>query len=140
MHLKQKLKRRTRHLLWAPQKYKTKSLEKVHRADQWRFSVFCPAPFAPPTTHSLVKVLGLPLACGWGWIRNLFAAEPSASGCSWAGRVFVAWFPGGSPPVHAALCSERQSAMAPRVWRRRTLERCLREVGKATDRPECFLT
>ncbi|XP_024598509.1 U3 small nucleolar ribonucleoprotein protein MPP10 isoform X1 [Neophocaena asiaeorientalis asiaeorientalis] len=30
--------------------------------------------------------------------------------------------------------------MAPRVWRRRTLERCLREVGKATDRPECFLT
>ncbi|XP_019801484.1 U3 small nucleolar ribonucleoprotein protein MPP10 isoform X1 [Tursiops truncatus] len=30
--------------------------------------------------------------------------------------------------------------MAPRVWRRRTLERCLREIGKATDRPECFLT
>ncbi|XP_007128876.1 U3 small nucleolar ribonucleoprotein protein MPP10 [Physeter macrocephalus] len=30
--------------------------------------------------------------------------------------------------------------MAPRVWRRRTLERCLREVGKATERPECFLT
>ncbi|XP_012620065.1 U3 small nucleolar ribonucleoprotein MPP10 [Microcebus murinus] len=30
--------------------------------------------------------------------------------------------------------------MAPRVWRRRTLERCLKEVGKATDRPECFLT
>ncbi|XP_059951364.1 U3 small nucleolar ribonucleoprotein protein MPP10 [Mesoplodon densirostris] len=30
--------------------------------------------------------------------------------------------------------------MAPRVWRRRTLERCLREVGKATDSPECFLT
>ncbi|XP_007167564.1 U3 small nucleolar ribonucleoprotein protein MPP10 [Balaenoptera acutorostrata] len=30
--------------------------------------------------------------------------------------------------------------MAPRVWRRRTLERCLREVGKATDRPESFLT
>ncbi|MBZ3877080.1 U3 small nucleolar ribonucleoprotein MPP10 [Sciurus carolinensis] len=30
--------------------------------------------------------------------------------------------------------------MAPRVWRRRTLERCLREVGKATSRPECFLT
>ncbi|XP_060473842.2 U3 small nucleolar ribonucleoprotein MPP10 [Panthera onca] len=30
--------------------------------------------------------------------------------------------------------------MAPRVWRRRTLERCLKEVGKATGRPECFLT
>ncbi|XP_007456482.1 PREDICTED: U3 small nucleolar ribonucleoprotein protein MPP10-like [Lipotes vexillifer] len=30
--------------------------------------------------------------------------------------------------------------MVSRVWRRRTLERCLREVGKATDRPECFLT
>uniref|UniRef100_A0A2K5YH58 U3 small nucleolar ribonucleoprotein protein MPP10 n=1 Tax=Mandrillus leucophaeus TaxID=9568 RepID=A0A2K5YH58_MANLE len=30
--------------------------------------------------------------------------------------------------------------MAPRVWRRRTLERCLAEVGKATGRPECFLT
>ncbi|XP_023363393.1 U3 small nucleolar ribonucleoprotein protein MPP10 [Otolemur garnettii] len=30
--------------------------------------------------------------------------------------------------------------MAPRVWRRRTLERCLREVGQATGRPECFLT
>lgn len=30
--------------------------------------------------------------------------------------------------------------MAPPAWRRRTLERCLREVGKATDRPECFLT
>ncbi|XP_058913024.1 U3 small nucleolar ribonucleoprotein protein MPP10 isoform X1 [Kogia breviceps] len=30
--------------------------------------------------------------------------------------------------------------MAPRVWRRRTLERCLREVGKATERPECFLS
>ncbi|XP_057580625.1 U3 small nucleolar ribonucleoprotein protein MPP10 [Hippopotamus amphibius kiboko] len=30
--------------------------------------------------------------------------------------------------------------MAPRVWRRRTLERCLREVGKATCRPDCFLT
>ncbi|XP_012331080.1 U3 small nucleolar ribonucleoprotein protein MPP10 [Aotus nancymaae] len=30
--------------------------------------------------------------------------------------------------------------MAPRVWRRRTLERCLTEVGKATGRPECFLT
>nr|XP_008531296.1 PREDICTED: U3 small nucleolar ribonucleoprotein protein MPP10 [Equus przewalskii] len=30
--------------------------------------------------------------------------------------------------------------MAPRVWRRRTLERCLKEVGKATSQPECFLT
>uniref|UniRef100_A0A2K6SSZ0 M-phase phosphoprotein 10 n=1 Tax=Saimiri boliviensis boliviensis TaxID=39432 RepID=A0A2K6SSZ0_SAIBB len=30
--------------------------------------------------------------------------------------------------------------MAPRVWRRRTLELCLTEVGKATGRPECFLT
>uniref|UniRef100_A0A8C9QGL5 U3 small nucleolar ribonucleoprotein protein MPP10 n=1 Tax=Spermophilus dauricus TaxID=99837 RepID=A0A8C9QGL5_SPEDA len=30
--------------------------------------------------------------------------------------------------------------MAPRVWRRRTLERCLREVGKATSQPERFLT
>ncbi|XP_020954462.1 U3 small nucleolar ribonucleoprotein protein MPP10 [Sus scrofa] len=30
--------------------------------------------------------------------------------------------------------------MAPRVWRRQTLERCLREVGKATDQPERFLT
>uniref|UniRef100_A0A8Q3WKB6 M-phase phosphoprotein 10 n=1 Tax=Homo sapiens TaxID=9606 RepID=A0A8Q3WKB6_HUMAN len=30
--------------------------------------------------------------------------------------------------------------MAPQVWRRRTLERCLTEVGKATGRPECFLT
>ncbi|KAG8516280.1 U3 small nucleolar ribonucleoprotein MPP10 [Galemys pyrenaicus] len=30
--------------------------------------------------------------------------------------------------------------MAPKVWRRRTLERCLREIDKATDRPECFLT
>uniref|UniRef100_A0A8C8Z290 U3 small nucleolar ribonucleoprotein protein MPP10 n=1 Tax=Prolemur simus TaxID=1328070 RepID=A0A8C8Z290_PROSS len=30
--------------------------------------------------------------------------------------------------------------MAPRVWRPRTLERCLKEVGKATCRPECFLT
>ncbi|XP_008566769.1 PREDICTED: U3 small nucleolar ribonucleoprotein protein MPP10 [Galeopterus variegatus] len=30
--------------------------------------------------------------------------------------------------------------MAPRFWRRRTLERCLKEVGKATGRPECFLT
>ncbi|XP_017515376.3 U3 small nucleolar ribonucleoprotein protein MPP10 [Manis javanica] len=30
--------------------------------------------------------------------------------------------------------------MAPRVWRRRTLNRCLREVGKATGQPECFLT
>ncbi|XP_007520735.2 U3 small nucleolar ribonucleoprotein protein MPP10 [Erinaceus europaeus] len=30
--------------------------------------------------------------------------------------------------------------MAPQVWRRKTLERCLREVGKATERPECFLT
>ncbi|XP_025292984.1 U3 small nucleolar ribonucleoprotein protein MPP10 [Canis lupus baileyi] len=30
--------------------------------------------------------------------------------------------------------------MAPRVWRRQTLERCLKEVGKATGQPECFLT
>ncbi|XP_037365998.2 U3 small nucleolar ribonucleoprotein protein MPP10 isoform X2 [Talpa occidentalis] len=30
--------------------------------------------------------------------------------------------------------------MPPKVWRRRTLERCLSEVGKATGRPECFLT
>lgn len=30
--------------------------------------------------------------------------------------------------------------MAPRVFRRQTLERCLREVKKATNRPECFLT
>uniref|UniRef100_F1MQV1 U3 small nucleolar ribonucleoprotein protein MPP10 n=1 Tax=Bos taurus TaxID=9913 RepID=F1MQV1_BOVIN len=30
--------------------------------------------------------------------------------------------------------------MARPAWRRRTLERCLREVGKATDSPECFLT
>ncbi|XP_006167299.1 U3 small nucleolar ribonucleoprotein protein MPP10 [Tupaia chinensis] len=30
--------------------------------------------------------------------------------------------------------------MAPPVWRRRTLERCLREVGKATAQPESFLT
>ncbi|XP_039073131.1 U3 small nucleolar ribonucleoprotein protein MPP10 [Hyaena hyaena] len=30
--------------------------------------------------------------------------------------------------------------MAPRVWRRQTLERCLKEVGKATGRPECFLS
>ncbi|XP_040113346.1 U3 small nucleolar ribonucleoprotein protein MPP10 [Oryx dammah] len=37
-------------------------------------------------------------------------------------------------------CPERQSAMARPAWRRRTLERCLREVGKATDSPECFLT
>ncbi|XP_069415119.1 U3 small nucleolar ribonucleoprotein protein MPP10 [Ovis canadensis] len=37
-------------------------------------------------------------------------------------------------------CPERQSAMARPAWRRRTLERCLKEVGKATDSPECFLT
>ncbi|XP_068847447.1 U3 small nucleolar ribonucleoprotein protein MPP10 [Capricornis sumatraensis] len=30
--------------------------------------------------------------------------------------------------------------MARPAWRRRTLERCLREVGKAIDSPECFLT
>ncbi|XP_047720188.1 U3 small nucleolar ribonucleoprotein protein MPP10 [Prionailurus viverrinus] len=30
--------------------------------------------------------------------------------------------------------------MVPRVWRRRALERCLKEVDKATGRPECFLT
>ncbi|XP_059129420.1 U3 small nucleolar ribonucleoprotein protein MPP10 [Peromyscus eremicus] len=30
--------------------------------------------------------------------------------------------------------------MAPRVTRRQTLERCLREIKKATSRPECFLT
>ncbi|XP_051004635.1 U3 small nucleolar ribonucleoprotein protein MPP10 [Acomys russatus] len=30
--------------------------------------------------------------------------------------------------------------MAPRVSRRQTLERCLREFRKATSRPECFLT
>ncbi|XP_064426092.1 U3 small nucleolar ribonucleoprotein protein MPP10 [Mirounga angustirostris] len=30
--------------------------------------------------------------------------------------------------------------MAPRAWRRRTLERCVKEVGKATGQPECFLT
>ncbi|KAL6056383.1 hypothetical protein STEG23_016541 [Scotinomys teguina] len=30
--------------------------------------------------------------------------------------------------------------MAPRVTRRQTLERCLREVKKATSRPQCFLT
>ncbi|XP_004482680.2 U3 small nucleolar ribonucleoprotein protein MPP10 [Dasypus novemcinctus] len=30
--------------------------------------------------------------------------------------------------------------MAPRAWRRRTLERCLKEVGKATRQPERFLT
>ncbi|KAL1774142.1 U3 small nucleolar ribonucleoprotein MPP10 [Sigmodon hispidus] len=30
--------------------------------------------------------------------------------------------------------------MAPRVTRRQTLERCLREIEKATGRPECFLT
>lgn len=30
--------------------------------------------------------------------------------------------------------------MAPRVWRQRTLKRCLDEVGKNTGRPECFLT
>ncbi|XP_075391311.1 U3 small nucleolar ribonucleoprotein MPP10 [Tenrec ecaudatus] len=30
--------------------------------------------------------------------------------------------------------------MAQRVWRRRALERCLKEVGKATEQPECFLT
>ncbi|KAM5292150.1 U3 small nucleolar ribonucleoprotein MPP10 [Ctenodactylus gundi] len=30
--------------------------------------------------------------------------------------------------------------MAPQVWRRRTLERCLKEVVKATSQPECFLT
>lgn len=56
-------------------------------------------------------------------------------------RIFAAWFPGGgSLPLHAALCTERQLAMARPAWRRRTLERCLREVGKATDSPECFLT
>ncbi|XP_054999456.1 U3 small nucleolar ribonucleoprotein protein MPP10 [Sorex araneus] len=30
--------------------------------------------------------------------------------------------------------------MAPRVCRRRTLERCLDQLAQATDRPECFLT
>ncbi|XP_045680917.1 U3 small nucleolar ribonucleoprotein protein MPP10 [Phyllostomus hastatus] len=30
--------------------------------------------------------------------------------------------------------------MAQRVWRQRTLKRCLDEVGKNTGRPECFLT
>lgn len=30
--------------------------------------------------------------------------------------------------------------MAPRMTRRQTLERCLREIKKATSRPECFLT
>ncbi|XP_004693135.1 PREDICTED: U3 small nucleolar ribonucleoprotein protein MPP10 [Condylura cristata] len=30
--------------------------------------------------------------------------------------------------------------MALKDWRRRTLQRCLSEVDKATDRPECFLT
>ncbi|XP_037688792.1 U3 small nucleolar ribonucleoprotein protein MPP10 [Choloepus didactylus] len=30
--------------------------------------------------------------------------------------------------------------MASRVWRRRILDRCVKEVGKATGQPECFLT
>ncbi|XP_004623291.2 U3 small nucleolar ribonucleoprotein protein MPP10 [Octodon degus] len=30
--------------------------------------------------------------------------------------------------------------MAPRTWRRRTLEKCLKEIGEATRQPECFLT
>ena len=134
--LKQKLRRRTRHLLWAPQEYKTKSLEKFHRADQRRLSVSSPAPLRNP-----VKVLGQSLAEAGGGSgtcapRNLrFLASAARR------RIFAAWFPGGgSLPLHAALCPERQLAMARPAWRRRTLERCLREVGKATDSPECFLT
>ena len=47
---------------------------------------------------------------------------------------------GSALPLHVALCPEGQLAMARPAWHWRTLERCLREVGKATDSPECFLT
>ncbi|KAL4694175.1 hypothetical protein H8959_013440 [Pygathrix nigripes] len=86
------------------------------------------------------KALALPLALAEGGSgtcaqRNFRLSHPSC-----ARRLFAERFPGSSLPLHAALCREWLTAMAPRVWRRRTLERCLAEVGKATGRPECFLT
>lgn len=68
-------------------------------------------------------------------------------------RVCAAPLPLGSRWREAPLCGAASgpfscacgagcgvTAMASGFWRRRTLERCLGEVGKATGRPECFLT
>ncbi|XP_007095932.2 U3 small nucleolar ribonucleoprotein protein MPP10 [Panthera tigris] len=87
-----------------------------------------------------VKVLALPLTLAGGGSGTSERRNLRLQGLGCARRVFVARFPGSAFPLHAALCGELQTAMAPRVWRRRTLERCLKEVGKATGRPECFLT
>lgn len=91
-------------------------------------------------TNGPVKVLALPLALAGGVSgtcapRNLLLPGP---GC--ARRVFVARFPVGPFSCACGAVSRARTAMAPRVWRRRTLERCLKEVGKATGQPECFLT
>ncbi|VFV44461.1 u3 small nucleolar [Lynx pardinus] len=87
-----------------------------------------------------VKVLALPWTLAGGGSGTSERRNLSLQGLGCARRVFVARFPGSAFPLHAALCGELQTAMAPRVWRRRALERCLKEVGKATGRPECFLT
>ncbi|XP_045304819.1 U3 small nucleolar ribonucleoprotein protein MPP10 isoform X1 [Leopardus geoffroyi] len=87
-----------------------------------------------------VKVLALPLTLAGSGSGTSERRNLCLQGLGCARRVFVARFPGSAFPLHAALCGELQTAMAPRVWRRRTLERCLQEVGKATGRPECFLT
>ncbi|XP_043410784.1 U3 small nucleolar ribonucleoprotein protein MPP10 isoform X2 [Prionailurus bengalensis] len=87
-----------------------------------------------------VKVLALPLTLTGGGSGTSERRNLSLQGLGCARRVFVARFPGSPFPLHAALCGELQTAMVPRVWRRRALERCLKEVDKATGRPECFLT
>uniref|UniRef100_A0A8C0XS86 U3 small nucleolar ribonucleoprotein protein MPP10 n=2 Tax=Castor canadensis TaxID=51338 RepID=A0A8C0XS86_CASCN len=56
------------------------------------------------------------------------------------GASYVVRFPVSALLLHAARFLELRTAMSQPVWRRRTLERCLREIGKATSRPECFLT
>uniref|UniRef100_A0ABI7X4Z8 U3 small nucleolar ribonucleoprotein protein MPP10 n=1 Tax=Felis catus TaxID=9685 RepID=A0ABI7X4Z8_FELCA len=87
-----------------------------------------------------VKVLALPLTLAGGGSGTSERRNLRLQGLGCARRVFVARFPGSAFPLHAALWRELQTVMAPRVWRRRALERCLKEVGKATGRPECFLT
>lgn len=77
-----------------------------------------------------------------GRVRNSRAAEPSPHGP----RVHGAHLRGAASGSSSSACGAGLSvcraaaAMAPRIWRRRALERCLGAVRKATGRPESFLT
>lgn len=126
------LKGRTRHPLWARQEYKTGPLRQ--RSEGLGLPLALAGRVSPEKVPDSPALLPERPATS----PERVCAAPLSLGSRWRDAPLSGAASGPFSFACGAACGV--TAMASGVWRRQTLERCLGEVGKATGRPECFLT